>query len=1017
MRIAEVCVQRPVLAIVLNLLVVLAGVVAFDRLTVREYPNIDMPVVTVATTYRGASAAIMESTVTKVLEDSLSGIEGIDFMTSTSRAESSQISLTFRSDRDVDTAASDVRDRVSRVRQRLPQEVDEPQISKAEADAQPIMWLALSSDRHDGRELSVVADRQLKDRLQTIPGVADIRIGGERRPAMRVWLDAPRMASYGLTPEDVANALRRQNLELPAGRIEGDIREFSVLAATDLNEPEQFADIILGEFSGRLLRVGDVARVELGAEDVRRTTRFNGKEGLGIGIIRLSTANPLEVSQGVRDALPDVLAQLPEGMTFNLAYDASVFIDESIKQVVKTLLEATVLVVLVIFFFLRTLRATLVPLLAIPVSLIGALVFMAAFGFSINTLTLLAFVLAIGLVVDDAIVVLENIYRHIEEGMPPKEAAMTGIREIGFAVVAMTLTLVAVFAPMAFSEGRTGKLFAEFALTLASAVLVSGFCALTLSPMLCSRILRPVKELPAWSQRIENGLVRLGEGYRSWLYHTLNWRWSVMLGTVVLMATALVLLKALPSELSPTEDRGVIINMGIGPEGSTPAYFEPYTRQVEEIYKTLPEWETTFMITGIPDETRFMSFNRFTHWDQRSRRTQDMAPILSKALAEVPGVVAIPVLPGSLGQGNRSSPIEFVVQTSASYDELGQVMDELLERAASNPGLVNPVSDLRLNKPELSITVDRDLAALVGVGVDAISGALESYLGGRVLGTFKLEGNQYDVIMQIEDAQRRESSDLAQIYVRSSAGQMIPLASLVTIEETVSPSSLGHFNKLRSATLSSNLAPGYSQADAMVFLQDQLRDLDNPQLSYDWSGPSREFLSAGATLLTTFVLAILFIYLLLSAQFESFRHPFVIMLSVPLAMLGALIALHATGGSLNVYSQVGLIALVGLITKHGILIVEFANQRVHKGEALLDAVINASVLRLRPILMTAATMVLGALPLALASGAGAEVRQSIGWVIVGGMTIGTIFTLFVVPAAYLLFSAAAEQNEPVSATK
>ncbi|MDZ4298214.1 MAG: efflux RND transporter permease subunit [Moraxellaceae bacterium] len=1017
MRIAEVCVQRPVLAIVLNLLVVLAGVVAFDRLTVREYPNIDMPVVTVATTYRGASAAIMESTVTKVLEDSLSGIEGIDFMTSTSRAESSQISLTFRSDRDVDTAASDVRDRVSRVRQRLPQEVDEPQISKAEADAQPIMWLALSSDRHDGRELSVVAERQLKDRLQTIPGVADIRIGGERRPAMRVWLDAPRMASYGLTPEDVANALRRQNLELPAGRIEGDVREFSVLAATDLNEPEQFADIVLGEFSGRLLRVGDVARVELGAEDVRRTTRFNGKEGVGIGIIRLSTANPLEVSQGVRDALPDVLAQLPEGMTFNLAYDASVFIDESIKQVVKTLLEATVLVVLVIFFFLRTLRATLVPLLAIPVSLIGALVFMAAFGFSINTLTLLAFVLAIGLVVDDAIVVLENIYRHIEEGMPPKEAAMTGIREIGFAVVAMTLTLVAVFAPMAFSEGRTGKLFAEFALTLASAVLVSGFCALTLSPMLCSRILRPVKELPAWSQRIENGLNRLGEGYRSWLHHALGWRWSVMLGTVVLMAAALVLLKTLPSELSPTEDRGVIINMGIGPEGSTPAYFDPYTRQVEEIYKALPEWETTFMITGIPDETRFMSFNRFIHWNDRSRRTQDMAQELSRELAEVPGVVAIPVLPASLGQGNRSSPIEFVVQTTASYDELGLVMDELLARAAANPGLVNPVSDLRLNKPELSVTVDRDLAALVGVGIDAISGALESYLGGRVLGTFKLEGNQYDVIMQIEDTQRRESSDLAQIYVRSNSGQMLPLASLVSIDETVSPSSLGHFNKLRSATLTSNLASGYSQADAVTFLQNQLRDLNNPQLSYDWSGPTREFLSAGATLLTTFVLAILFIYLLLSAQFESFRHPFVIMLSVPLAMLGALLALHATGGSLNVYSQVGLIALVGLITKHGILIVEFANQRVHKGEAVLDAVINASVLRLRPILMTAATMVLGALPLALASGAGAEVRQSIGWVIVGGMTIGTIFTLFVVPAAYLLFSASAEQNEQVSMVK
>lgn len=1020
MSFAELCIRRPVLATVLNLLVMLAGVMAFERLTVREYPNIDMPVVTVQVDYRGASAAIIESTVTKVLEDSLSGIEGIDFMTSTSRAESTQISLTFNPDRDIDSASSDVRDRVARVRQRLPEEVDEPRISKTEADANPIIWLALSADKPTGAEgsplsslaISQVADRIIKDRLQSLPGVADIRINGERRPAMRIWLDATRLAAQSVTPADVEAALRAQNLEVPSGRIEGAQREFSVLAETDLNTPEQFADIVLRNSNGLLVRLGDVARIEVGPLDIRRTTRFNGVEGVGIGIIKLSTANPLTVSQAVNQALPDIRAALPAGMNLKMAYDSSVFIDASIHNVAQTLIEATLLVVLVIFLFLRSARATLIPLVTIPVSLLGAMVFMQVFGFSLNTLTLLAFVLAIGLVVDDAIVVLENIYRHIEDGLAPIEAAIKGIREIAFAVIAMTFTLVAVFAPLAFTTGRTGKLFTEFALTLAAAVLVSGFCALTLSPMMASRVLKPVHSTPPrWSQAIEQMLESLNQGYDRLLVRLLPWRKTVALGSVLLLALATTVLMALPKELSPIEDRGIIIAAGSAPEGSTPTYIARYTQQVESTMQAVPEWASTFMIIGFPDETRFMSFNRFQPWAERERKVQDMAPMLAGQLSAIPGLQIAPILPPSLGQSNRSSPIEFVVQTSADYETLSRVVNELLAQANDNPGLTNVSSDLKLNKPQLSIQIDRDQAARLGVSVADIGRTLESFLGGRAVTTFKREGSQYDVLVQIEDHQRRQPDQLAQLFVRAGNGVMVPLSNLVQVSESISPSSLGHFNKLRSATISANLAEGYSQGEGVKFMEQAAKALADPQVSTDWSGPTREFLAASGALAMTFVLALLFIYLLLSAQFESFKHPVVILFTVPLAMLGAVLALRLTGGSLNVYSQIGLITLVGLITKHGILIVEFANQLRDQGMPPVQAARDAAVQRLRPVLMTTATMVLGALPLAFASGAGAEARQPIGWVIVGGMSLGTFFTLFVVPAVYLLVSAAGASGE------
>jgi multidrug efflux pump len=933
----------------------------------------------------------------------LSGIEGVDYLSSISRSGRSQITLAFKQGREIDSATSDVRDRVSRVRGRLPDSVDEPVITKTEADAQPIIWLAFSSSKHTPLQINQFADKQVKNRLQTLAGVADIRIFGERKPAMRIWLNAEKLSAFNLTPQDIEAVLRAQNVEIPSGRIESSQREFSVLAETDVNTPEQFAQLIVRQQDGLLIRLADVARVEIAPEDVRRIARFNGTPAVALGVIKTSTANPLEVSQEVRAELPRIEKSLPDGMQVRLAYDSSVFIKESINSVQRTILESVVLVVLVIFFFLRNIRATLIPLVTIPVSMIGALIFMQLFGFSINTLTLLAMVLAIGLVVDDAIVVLENIYRHIEEGKTPMQAAIQGSKEIGFAVLAMTFTLAAVFAPIAFTEGRTGKLFAEFALTLASAVIVSGFCALTLSPMMSSKLLQPHQgEGNVIYRFIERFLQALTRGYQAVLTQMLALRWLVLIFAFGAIAAMLMLFRTLPSELSPTEDRGVIVSIGIGPEGSTPAYFDRYAKQVEGIYAKLPELSSTFLIIGFPDETKFISFNRFKPWAERPRSTQVIMPSLMPKLSKVPGVMALASLPPSLGQGTSSSPLEFVIQTTGTYADLGVVIGKLMEKMSENQGIVNPTPDLKLNKPQLSLTVDRDKAALVNVGVSDVGKTLETLLGSRKVTTFKLDGDQYDVILQLEDDGRRTPEQLQQIYVRNSQGEMLPLSTVLTMKETVSPAELNHFNKLRSAKITASLAEGYALGDAVTFMQKSMEEINDPAMSYDWGGQTREFLSSGSALMMAFVLAVLFIYLVLAAQFESFGDPLIIIFSVPLAMLGAVLALKLTQGTINVYSQIGLITLVGLITKHGILLVEFANQLQEKGYSKLDAIKESAALRLRPILMTTAAMVLGALPLAMAVGAGAEVRHPIGWVIVGGMTIGTFFTLFVVPCVYLL---------------
>ncbi len=1004
MKISEICIQRPVFATVLSVVVVLIGLVSWQRLTIREYPNIDEPVVTVATTYRGASAEIVESQVTKIIENSLAGIEGVEYTTSISRSEESQITVRFRIDRDVDAAANDVRDRVARVRGLLPDDIDEPVVSKVEADAEPILYLAFSSDRHSDLEITDFADRVVQDRLQTLPGVADVPIFGERRYSMRIWLNGDKLAAYRLTTQDVEAALVAQNAEIPAGRIESDRREFTVVSQTDLRTPEEFGAIVLKDASGYLVRLDDVARIEVAAADDRVIARYNGKSAVALGVVKQSVANPLAVSQAVRDAIPEIEEQLPPGMSLSIAYDSAIFIDRSIQAVYHTIGEAVLLVMAVIFFFLRSFRATAVPVVTIPVSLIGAFALMLLFGFSINTLTLLAFVLAIGLVVDDAIVVLENIYRHIEAGMKPIQAAFLGMREIGFAVVAMTITLAAVFAPLAFSTGRTGRLFTEFALTLAGAVLISGFVALTLSPMMCSRLLKHSERHGRVYRMIESGLLWTNDGYRRLLDRVLRLRVLMIAIFLVVAGVGIFVFRLLPSELAPYEDRGSILAIMIGPEGATAKDTDSYVRMIEQQWEQVPEKESYFTVTGFPVVNQGIGFMSFHDWSERERSAFEIVQELGGQMFTNPGLLAFPLMFPPLGQEFNQTAVQFVIQTTGTYEELQVLVNRILAETAKNPGLINIDTDLKLNKPEIRVDVNRDKAADLGIPVDVIGRTLETFLGSRQVTRFKLEGEEYDVILRMEPSTRSNPSDIVSIFVRGDSGEMVELANLVTVRETVAPRELNHFNKLRAVTISASIAPGYSLGEALSFLRDTVRQVATDPVQIDYAGQSREFNESSASLYIVFLLALVFIYLVLAAQFESFVDPFIIMLTVPTAMTGALIALHFTGGTMNIYSQIGMVTLVGLITKHGILIVEFANQLREQGREKAAAVIESATLRLRPILMTTGAMVLGAVPLALATGAGAESRQQIGWVIVGGMSFGTLLTLFVVPVAYMLLA-------------
>ena len=1000
MGFTELCIRRPVFATVLSLVLVLAGLMSFNRLTIREYPNIDEPQVSVQTTYPGASAEIIETQVTQVLEGSLAGIEGIDTIESTSRAEQSRITVRFRPTVNIDSATSDVRDRVSRVRRQLPAEINEPNISKVEADAQPIMFLVMQSDTMDAAELTDYVNRFVVNRFKNLDGVADVSINGERVYAMRVWIDPVRLAGQGLTVQDVESTIRNQNADIPAGRIESVEREFTVLSRTALGTAEEFANIMLKEGGGLQVRLGDVARVELGTADVRRESRYNGTTSISVGIVKTAVANPLDVAREVKQLLPRLNGELPKGTSMSVGYDATVFIDRSIANVFRTILEAIGLVLVIILLFLHSWRAALIPIVTIPVSLIATFAIMYAGGLTVNTLTLLAMVLAIGLVVDDAIVVLENIYRHIEDGMKPFAAAVRGAREIGFAVIAMTLTLAAVYAPIAFTPGRTGRLFLEFAVTLAGAVIVSGFVALTLTPMMCSKLLRHSERRNIFARVIEGALDGLERGYARALGLAIRLRWLVLLLAIGAGAAGGWLFSLMKSELSPVEDRGTILISGNAPEGASFRYTDRYATQAEELLAQVPDLQAYLMIVGSGEVTQFISFARLKDWSEREVSQQEVTQSIAPKLRKIAGVQAFATNPASLGVRGFGKPFQFVIQSTASYEEINKFAAALVEKLKDNPGLADIDTDMRLNKPAVEVEIDRNRVADLGLDVSVIGRTLQTLLGGRNVSTFQIGSEQYDVTVALPPSERTSPETLANIFVRGKSGEMVQLSNIVKAKVQVTPRDLRHFNQLRAITIQANLAPGYTLGEAIAAVNQAAAEVLPSGTVTDLTGQAREFRDASSNLLLVFVMALAFIYLVLAAQFESFRDPLLIMVSVPLSMTGALAALWFTGGTLNVYSQIGLVTLIGLITKHGILIVDFTNRLQLEGTPRLQAIIEASRLRLRPILMTTAAMILGAVPLALAEGAGAESRQQIGWVIVGGMSLGTLLTLFVVPCIY-----------------
>jgi multidrug efflux pump len=1014
MVISETCIKRPVFATVLSLIIILVGLISYERLTVREYPAIDEPVVSVRTDYKGASPEVIESQVTKPLEDQISGIEGVDVMTSRSRSETSYINVKFNLSRDPDAAAADVRDKVSRARRYLPDEVDEPIISKVEADTTPIIFLSVTTGNMSTIEASDYINRYIKTRLSVLPGAAEVRVYGERLPSMRIYVDRAKLAAYGLIVQDIENALSAQNVLIPAGRIESSQREFTVMSTTDLQTIQQFKDVIVSTVNGYPVRMSDVADVQIGALDDRVLARINGKDSLLIGITKQSTANPLDLSRYARKEVAEINQNLPSGMKLDITYDTSVFIQESIRSVYHTVAEAIILVVLVIFFFLRSVRASLIPIVTIPVSLIGAFGIMYFFGFSINTLTLLAMVLAIGLVVDDAIVVLENIFRHLEEGKTRLEAAFLGSKEIGFAIIAMTLTLVTVYAPLAFATGRTGRLFIEFALTLAGAVLVSGFIALTLTPMMCSILLRHQAGHGRMYVFIERLLVGLTERYRNGLKRALGHRVLVMFLALIVALGSAVLFKVVKSELAPLEDRGVIYGMLTAPEGSTMNYMLHSMENVERIYSTVPQAAVSQSIIGFPTVTDGIAILRLKPWSERDKSQQAIAQELRPMFDALPGVKAFPTNPPSLGQRATSKPVNFMIMSQATYPEMDRLVQSFLAKLRDYPGLQNVDTDLRLNTPELRVIVQRDKLADVGVSVDEVGRTLESMLGGRQVTRFRDSGEQYDVVVQVKKKDRADPTDISDIYVRTRDGAMVQLSNFVKVVESVSPQSLNHFNRLRAVKIEAAVAPGYALGEVLAHMDQVAREILPPTVQTDLDGQSREFRDSSGGIYLVFAMALAFIYLVLAAQFESWRNPLIIMFSVPLSMTGALLALFLSGGTLSIYSQIGLITLVGLITKHGILICEFANQLRAEGAEMMDAVVQASVMRLRPILMTTGAMVLGVLPLAYATGAGAESRQQIGWVLVGGLTLGTLLTLFVVPVAYTLIAGKARPTASTS---
>ncbi|MGH7530388.1 MAG: efflux RND transporter permease subunit [Gemmatimonadales bacterium] len=1007
MKLSDISIRRPVLASMMSAALVLFGVIGYSLLSVREFPDVDPPIISVRTVLPGANPRVVESAVTDILEEELSTIPGLRTLTSSSAEQMSNITLEFHLNRPVEAAAQDVRDKVSRARDRLPQDIEEPIIEKQEADAWPFYWLALSGANYDLLELTDIGDRLVKDRLQSLPGVGQARIFGERRYAMRIWVSANALAARGLTVQDVEQAIRSRNVEIPAGRIESVRREFTVRSLGELKTPAEFRQLTVASQNGHLVKLQDVARVELGAADERSVLRYNGVPAVAVGVIRQSKSNLVEVAAAVHNALPAIQRDLPPGVQLISAFDQSVFVTRAITEAQETLVIAAILVVLIIFVFLRNLRATIIPGLAIPTSIITTFAIMYFLGFSINNLTLLALILAIGIVVDDAIIVLENAYRHQEElGEDPETAATNGTREIAFAVIATTISLVAVFTPLAFLQGTTGRLFNEFGIAVAGSVVISGFVALTLTPMLSAKILRVTKRHGRLFQIFENGFTALAAAYARRLRWALSHRGLVVAGAGATLLLAVGLYSGLKSEFVPEEDRGYFVTWIIGPEGASVDYMAEHLSGVEAVLSRTKDVEGFFSIIGFfGGVSNGVIFTRLADWEERDRSVQDIIAEVQPQYFMSPGVLAFASNPPALSFGQ---PVQFVVQNS-DFDKLLAGMGAFYGRVSQIPGIVNAQIDLKVNKPELTVSFDRDRAEDLGIPVRNVATTLQSLLGGQRVSTFTRNNKLYDVIVRLEPEERATPSDMTGIYLRGEGGAPVQLSAIATIDEGVGPQSLLHYNRVRSFTLSADLAPGFTQEEALDSLRAVAAEVLPSGSTTALAGDLRELEESSSALMFVFVIAIIIVFMVLASQFESVLHPFTVLLAVPLAVTGALLLLWIAGSTINLYSQIGMILLIGLVTKNSILLVEYANQLKARGLETMDAMLEAGRIRLRPILMTSVATIMGAFPIMLGLGAGSVSRRPLGYAIVGGILFSTVLTLFVVPVAYVIFDGLAER--------
>ena len=1002
MNFTDTFIRRPVLATVVSLLIVFLGLRAFDSLSLREYPEVTYPVINVTTVYPGANAELIQGFITRPLERAIAKAEGIDYIVAHSEDGLSRISAHLQPGFDVDAAFADISGKVEEERRTLPRDAEAPVVQKETgAGGNVLMFLSFSSEVLTPQQITDYLDRVVQPLLSTVKGVGEARIDGGSTFAMRVWLDPARLAAFGLSAADVEQAVARNNVQSAAGNIRSDYVQFYLNPQTVIRDAEGFRRLVLKRDGDSVVRLGDVARVEMGAENYDSRGSHDGRVAVFVGINAAITANPLEVGRNVHAMMPDIVSQLPEGMRGEVVFDGTKTIRESIDEVVKTLVEASLIVILIIFLFLGSLRSVIVPVVTIPLSLIGVLSLMLWMGFSVNLLTLLAMVLAIGLVVDDAIVVVENIQRHIEEGLEPQAAALVGAREIAFPVIVMTLTLAAVYAPIGFLGGLTGKLFIEFAFTLAGAVIVSGVVALTLSPMMCSRLLRAESSSSPFVALLDRNFEALKLRYRRLLERTLANRPVVLVFAAAIFVSLFFLFRAVPQELAPQEDTGHVYVVGSGPLNSTIEHTLAFVEQVEQIVEQLPETAQHFFVNGAMGTNTFFGMVELEPFEERERGAQEVQSDLTTRLAGVSGLrinaFNMPSIPGA----SPDLPIKFVVSGTGSYELLFQVAQDI-ERKARESGLfVYAESELRFDKPEVRLDIDRDKAAQLGIDVAAIGSTLSTFLNENESSRLSLDSRSYEVILQLEREYRLSADMLDTYYLRTDSGELVPLSAVVSQARENRPNKLTEFQQLNSATVGALMAPGVSLGQGIAWFEETGRSLLPAGFRADYVGQSRQFMTEGNVLLFTFLFSFVLIFLVLAAQFESFSDPLTVLVSVPLSVCGALVPLALGMATMNIYTQVGLLTLIGLISKHGILIVDFANRQQEIRDAgAVDAVIEAASVRLRPILMTTAAMVFGVMPLLFASGAGAQARVSIGIVITFGMLVGTLFTLFVVPVIY-----------------